>query len=300
MKSVVLGAAGQDGAILCKLLAAAGHEVISVVRPSSRAQQPATWHIDCTDSVALTWMLESARPDCIYNMADQDHVGHSRVNPHLSLASTVGIPTTLLEYARRYKVRILQPISATVFGKPDYACTENSELNPASPYACAKAYAWMLCKHYRQAFNVDVRCPILYNHDSARREPKYVLHEIVQQLYKGNTVTLMDPDECVDIGYAPRFCEAMVRMMARGTPQDYVIATGDSRSLRHWARLIARFMNMLEPTALKDESRTMLSPSGHMRADITKAFLHGILDTHLCMIGQLIEELVEKYALPNG
>jgi GDPmannose 4,6-dehydratase len=159
-------------------------------------------------------------------MADQDHVGWSEDCPGYSIDVTAGAVGRMLEVVKEFDrgVPFLQPISATVFGPRARAGqTVDTPLDPQSPYACAKAHAWHLCRYYRQQHGMFVVCPVLYNHDSPRRGPDYLL----QKIARGVQLT-GDLSQPVDIGYAPEFVLKMWEMMQRDYSNDYLIGTGKS------------------------------------------------------------------------
>ena len=285
-RALIFGITGQDGSYLAELLLSRGYEVHGTHRRSSvdnlvriaGIRDRVTLHrADLADPLSMQRAIQRSDPDECYNLADQDHVGWSHDTPGYSAAVTYGAVGTLLEMLKgRERVRFFQPISSTVFGD---ACTvdEDTPLAPASPYAVAKAAAWLACKHYRREHNLHVCCGVMFNHDSPRRGPDYLLQRIARgavAIHWGErkTLDLWSLDGSVDVGYAPEYMVAAYRMMQMKTPDDFVIATAQPEGVR---RLVS---HALTTVGLKGEPEDYLSeetkagPSaGFMNADISKA-----------------------------
>ena len=147
---------------------------------------------------------------------------------------TVGGPATILDQLRHpfyEKVRFFQPISSTVFGPTAAPQDEHTPLNPGSPYACAKAAAWLLCKHYRREHGLYVSCGVFFNHTSERQPTYYLLPKIASQAVevatgKRERIELDGPDVVVDVGDAVQFVQAAWHTLQQDTAKDYVIGTG--------------------------------------------------------------------------
>lgn len=249
MKVLILGIGGQDGSYLAEQLLEVGVTVHGLYRRSSVDNLQRIAHIrdqvqlhpgDLTDSASLRRVLETARPDEIYNAADQDHVGFSFTTPEQSLDVTANGVVRLLEAVRQFvpTARVFQPISATMFGDALPLQNEQTLLNPQSPYACAKAAAYHLARYYRQVHGMFVSTAILYNHDSPRRGGGYLLQKIargVVQVARGKSEALqLDGDLSlhVDIGYAGDFMRAIPQILRLSQPDDFVIGTGTSYTIR--------------------------------------------------------------------
>lgn len=238
-RALIFGVGGQDGSYLAELLLGKGYVVYGTVRRSSGDNTARVAHLlgnpmfgllraDLLDAGSVRSALAGANPTEVYNLADQDHVGWSESCPSYSIAVTAGGAQTVLDAVLRscelpYGIRVLQPISATVFGNAPPGQTVDTRVRPMSPYSCAKAHAWHLARYYREKYKMFVACPVLYNHDSPRRGPDYLLQKIARGVKPDGDLGLT-----VDIGYAPEFVEAMWLMLQRDEPMDEVIGTGVS------------------------------------------------------------------------
>ena len=244
-RALILGVGGQDGSYLAEILLESGYEVHGLVRHSSGNNLWRIRHLldkitlhkgDICDGVRLAMLIDELAPDEIYNEADQDSVGWSGKAPGYQIEVTYKAVSTILETLRYMggKVRFFQPVSSTMFGDQPYPHTETTPLKPQSPYACAKAAAFLLCQHYRREHGVYVSCGILYNHDSPRRGPDYLL----QRIARGEPLW-GDLSTIVDVGYAPEYMEAAYQSLQQSESRDYVIATGRGyriADLQNWAK----------------------------------------------------------------
>jgi len=254
-KALITGITGQDGSYLAELLLAKGYEVTGIIRRSSSFnterldpvyQDPhaASYRLrlvygDLDDASSLGRILHQVRPDEIYNLGAQSHVRVSFDVPEYT-ASTVGMGTLrLLESIRDsgIQTRFYQASSSEMFGAAPPPQDETTPFQPRSPYACAKVFAHQLCQNYREAYGLFVSCGILFNHESPRRGIPFVTrkvtraaarirHGLDQKLYLGNL------DSRRDWGFAGDYVEAMWRMLQQEKPDDFVIATGESHSIR--------------------------------------------------------------------
>ena len=257
-KALVTGITGQDGSYLAELLLSKGYEVHGIIRRSSSFNTQRLEHIyedphqadarlflhygDLTDGSVLSRLLLEIEPDEIYNLGAQSHVRTSFDLPEYT-AEVTGLGTVrLLEAMRETGVqpRFYQASSSELYGKVlEVPQTETTPFYPRSPYACAKAYAFHLTRNYREAYGLFAVNGILFNHESPRRGETFVTRKITRavgrikvglqdKLYLGNL------DARRDWGYAPEFVEAMWLMLQAETPDDYVIATGETHSVREF------------------------------------------------------------------
>ncbi|MES1207170.1 MAG: GDP-mannose 4,6-dehydratase [Pseudomonadota bacterium] len=254
-KALITGITGQDGSYLAELLLEKGYEVTGIIRRSSSFnterldtmyQDPhaATYRLrlvygDLDDASSLARTLHQVQPDEIYNLGAQSHVRVSFDVPEYT-ASTVAMGTLrLLEAVRDTgsKARFYQASSSEMFGAGAPPQDETTPLVPRSPYACAKVFAHHLCQNYREAYGLFISCGILFNHESPRRGIPFVTrkvtraaarikHNLDSKLYLGNL------DARRDWGFAGDYVEAMWRMLQQEKPDDFVIATGESHSIR--------------------------------------------------------------------
>ena len=254
-KALVTGITGQDGSFLAELLLAKGYEVHGVVRRSSSfnterlepiyqdphvADYKLRLHYgDLEDGGSISAIVMKTEPDEIYNLGAQSHVRVSFDVPEYTV-STVGMGTLRLLEAMRTldnPCRFYQASSSEMFGSAHPPQNEQTRFEPRSPYACAKVFAHQLCQNYRDAYGMFIACGILFNHESPRRGIPFVTRKITRaaarikhgldkKLFLGNL------DAKRDWGYAGDYVEAMWMMLQQDKPDDYVIATGESHSVR--------------------------------------------------------------------
>ncbi len=256
-RALITGITGQDGSYLAELLLAKGYEVTGIVRRSSSFnterldgiyQDPhaANYQLrlvygDLDDASSLNRVIRSVKPDEIYNLGAQSHVRVSFDVPEYT-ASTVAIGTLRLleairESGQEKTVRFYQASSSEMFGAAAPPQDENTPFIPRSPYACAKVFAHQLCQNYRDAYGMHISCGILFNHESPRRGIPFVTrkitrtaarirHGLEKKLYLGNL------DSFRDWGFAGDYVEAMWMMLQQDKGDDYVVATGESHSVR--------------------------------------------------------------------
>jgi GDPmannose 4,6-dehydratase len=256
-RALITGITGQDGSYLAELLLAKGYEVCGLVRRSSSFnterldriyQDPhvADYRLrlvygDLDDASSLNRAIRTVKPDEIYNLGAQSHVRVSFDVPEYT-ASTVGLGTLrLLEAIRESgldkSIRFYQASSSEMFGGAAPPQNEATPFEPRSPYACAKVFAHQLCQNYREAYGMFISCGILFNHESPRRGIPFVTRKITRaaarikhgldkKLYLGNL------DAKRDWGFAGDYVEAMWMMLQQDKPDDFVIATEESHSVR--------------------------------------------------------------------
>lgn len=249
---LLLGIGGQDGSYLAdNLLARGGYEIHGLVRRSSTGNLRNIAHLegkvtlhrgDLSDPLSIHHAILQSEAELVFNVADQDHVGWSDAHVGYNLDITAGAVGRLLESVRMIdkSIRVFQACSATMYGPREEPITEDTPLNPQSPYACAKACAYHLCRMYRQRYGMFVSCGILFNHDSPRRSPDYLPQQIARQaveVLRGNRerIELRGPNARVDIGWAPEYVEAMRLICEAEKPDDFVVGTGVER----WIDLLA-------------------------------------------------------------
>ncbi len=249
--ALVLGANGQDGSYLCDILLEKGYAVHAATRRSSRDGAGRISHLvgrialhtfDLADGGSISSLLHDVSPEEVYNVADQDHVGSSWETPEYSIDVTAGGALRVLEAVRRFNAiryeklkqptRLYQPASATMFGDAPAPQNEETLVNPQSPYAVAKYAAYQLARTYRKKYGMFVSTAILYNHDSPRRGPGYLLGDLVRGALRikhglAETMEVKDMAAYVDIGFAGDYMEAVVKMMQLPESTDLVLASGE-------------------------------------------------------------------------
>ncbi len=260
-KALITGITGQDGSYLAELLLAKGYEVHGIIRRASNFNTQRIDHLyvdphlktnlhlhfgDLTDSVALVKLIHELKPDEVYNLGAQSHVRVSFDVPE-STGDIVGLGTLrILEAIREAgivdKVRFYQASSSEMFGKvQEVPQTEKTPFWPRSPYACAKVYGYWLTVNYRESYNIHASNGILFNHESPRRGETFVTRKITRaatrikmglqdRLYLGTL------DAKRDWGFAGEYVEMMWLMLQQDQPDDYVVATNETHSVREFCQ----------------------------------------------------------------
>lgn len=256
-KALITGITGQDGSYLAEFLIHKGYEVHGLIRRASTFNTHRIDHIftdphvkganlhlhygDLTDGSRITTLLNSIKPDEIYHLAAQSHVRVSFDEPEYT-GDTTGLGTIRLLDAMRLTVpecKFYQASSSEMFGASPPPQNEKTEFYPRSPYGVAKVYAFWITKNYREAYGLFATNGILFNHESPRRGETFVTRKITRavarikegidkDLYLGNL------DAARDWGYAPEFVEGMWLMLQADTPDDFVLATGSSTTVREF------------------------------------------------------------------
>ncbi|MGV8968111.1 MAG: GDP-mannose 4,6-dehydratase [Cellulomonas sp.] len=254
-KALITGVTGQDGSYLAELLLGKGYEVHGIIRRASTFNTARIDHLisdphasgakfflhhgDLADGSRLATILDSIQPAEVYNLAAQSHVRVSFDAPEYT-GDTTGLGTTrLLESIRMIGLpcRYYQASSSEMFGATPPPQNEETIFYPRSPYGAAKVYAYWMTRNYREGYGMFAVNGILFNHESPRRGETFVTRKITRavarikageqtDLYMGNL------DAVRDWGYAPEYVEAMWRMLQQDEPNDYVVATGTSYSVR--------------------------------------------------------------------
>ena len=253
-RALIIGIAGQDGSLLTELLLAEGYDVFGVVRqPVSGRFDNLTairdrvelLQADVLSELSLVDVITSCRPHEVYNLASPSFVPMSWRQPVLTAEFAAVGCTALLEAIRRVdtEIRFYQASSSEIFGEPrEVPQTETTPLAPVTPYGVAKAYAHFITLSYRRRYGLHASSGILYNHESPRRPLDFVTRKISRaaaaiSLGLEHEVALGDLDSRRDWGYAGDYVRAMWLMLQRDAPGDYVIATGESNSVRDLVEL---------------------------------------------------------------
>lgn len=257
-RALITGITGQDGSFLTELLLEKGYDVFGIIRRSSSFNTDRIDHLyqdphepntrlhlvygDLNDSSSLNTILRKVQPTEIYNLGAQSHVRVSFDVPEYT-AEVTGLGTVrLLEAIRDVGIRpkFYQASSSELFGKVvDAPQNEHTPFHPRSPYGCAKAYAYYITVNYREAYGLFACNGILFNHESERRGETFVSRKITRAATRiktglQNKLYLGNLDAKRDWGYARDYVEAMYLMMQVDEPDDYVIATGETHSVREF------------------------------------------------------------------
>jgi GDPmannose 4,6-dehydratase len=257
-RALITGITGQDGSYLAELLLAKGYEVHGIIRRASTFNTGRLDHIysdphadktalklhygDLSDASALSRLIAKVAPDEIYNLAAQSHVRVSFDSPEYTTDITATGAVRLLEAIREVgiKPRFYQASSSEMYGKvQEVPQKETTPFYPRSPYGCAKVYAHWITVNYRESYGLHASAGILFNHESPRRGETFVTRKITraiaeilggskEKLYLGNL------DAKRDWGYAKEYVEAMWLMLQQDKPDDYVIATNETHSVREF------------------------------------------------------------------
>jgi GDPmannose 4,6-dehydratase len=249
--ALITGINGMDGSHLADFLLEKGYKIYGVERRSSSKNRTNTEHLegkvtflqgDLTDQNSLLRCLKESNPDEIYNLAAQSFVGESWNTPeYTSEVTGLGV-LRILEAIREFnpEIRFYQASSSEMFGRMvENPATENTPFYPRSPYGVAKLYGHWITKNYRESYGMFACSGILFNHESERRGIEFVTRKISDgvariKLGLADHISLGNLDAKRDWGYAPDYIEAMWLMLQQDTPDDYVIATGETRSIREF------------------------------------------------------------------
>lgn len=261
--ALITGVAGQDGGHLAKLLHEKGYEVYGTLRGQLEASHPRYQAIkeempyvnivlaDMMDISALTRAMLDIKPDEVYNLAAISHVGYSFRDPLLTADLTGKGVLNVLEAIRlaglEKTTRFYQASTSEMFGGLDYnrpgsGYDEESLFHPRSPYGVAKLYGHWITKNYRESYGMHASCGILFNHEGERRGPEFVTRKISKavariKLGKQDVLELGNLDSKRDWGYAGDYVEGMWRILQQDQPGDYVLATGETHTIREFVEL---------------------------------------------------------------
>jgi len=252
-KALITGINGQDGSYLAELLLEKGYEVHGILKRNSVAENQTARldHIfsklnleyaDMLDMASLIRVLQLVKPDEVYNLAAQSHVRISFDQP-IYTTQVVGLGAlNLLESVRLTdkNIKVYQASSSEMFGNSfdeDGFQRETTLMHPASPYGCAKVYAYNISRNYRNAYDMFVSNGILFNHESPRRGTNFVTNKVVKEAVRikyglSDKLMLGNLDATRDWGHAKDYVRAMVMILGQDKPNDFVCATGISHSVR--------------------------------------------------------------------
>jgi GDPmannose 4,6-dehydratase len=248
-KALITGITGQDGSYLAELLLSKGYEVVGVVRRTSHHSYERIEHLldrievvaaDLLDQHSLTVVLQETRPDEVYNLAAQSYVPTSWTQPVLTGEFTALGVTRILEAIRLVhpSAKFYQASSSEMFGRvTETPQTETTPFYPRSPYGVAKVYGHWITVNYRESYNLYAVSGILFNHESPRRGIEFVTRKVTDgvarvKLGLASEVRLGNLNARRDWGFAGDYVEAMWRMLQQPTPNDYVVGTGQTHSVR--------------------------------------------------------------------
>ncbi len=253
-KALITGVTGQDGSYLAEHLLQKGYEVVGMVRRTSHHSYERIDHLldriqvvaaDLLDQHSLTVVMQEHRPDEVYNLAAQSYVPTSFSQPVLTGEFTALGVTRILEAIRlaHPQAKFYQASSSEMFGKvQETPQRENTPFHPRSPYGVAKVYGHWITVNYRESYGLYAVSGILFNHESPRRGIEFVTRKVTDGVARikfglASQLRLGNLDARRDWGFAGDYVDAMWRMMQQPAPQDYVIGTGETHSVRELVEL---------------------------------------------------------------
>jgi GDPmannose 4,6-dehydratase len=307
--ALITGITGQDGSYLAELLLSKGYEVYGLIR---RLSTPNTTRIesivdrifllegDLTDQSSLNIAVQTSQPDEVYNLAAQSFVATSWNQPVLT-GDVTGLGTTrILEAIRQFSpnAKFYQASSSEMFGNAKTPQNEKTPFHPRSPYAIAKVYAFYTTINYRESYDMFCCNGILFNHESPRRGIEFVTRKItdgVARIYYGlsKELRLGNLDAKRDWGYAEDYVKAMYLMLQQKRPDDFVIASGESHSVREFVELAFEEVG-LDWTKYVTQDERYMRPADvpELRGDAAKA--HKVLKWKpKCSFRDLIKIMIE-------
>jgi GDPmannose 4,6-dehydratase len=288
-RALITGITGQDGSYLAEFLVAKGYEVHGLVRRASTFNTSRIDHIrsrvqlhygDLVDSISLHTVLATVKPHEIYNLAAQSHVRVSFEMPEYTADVTGTGVCRLLEAMRSFapEARFYQASSSELFGKVhEVPQRETTPFHPRSPYASAKAYAAYVTQNYREAYGLFACNGILFNHESPRRGENFVTRKITRAVGRiaagtQKKVALGNLDAQRDWGFAGDYIEAMWQMLQLPAPEDFVIATGETHSVREFLEVAFGRVGLDWKTHVEyDERQLRPAEVDQLRGDASKA-----------------------------
>lgn len=249
-KALITGISGQDGSYLAELLLSKDYEVTGVLRQSASRN---LWRLDAikdkitlingdlTDQGSLDEAVKKTSPDEIYNLAAQSFVQYSFQAPETTCDITGMGVLRILESFRKYapNAHFYQASSSEMYGKiQETPQKESTRFYPRSPYGCAKAFGHHIAVNYREAYNLHISCGILFNHESPRRGEEFVTRKISKGIAEfkktGKKVSLGNLNASRDFGHARDYMDGAWRMLQQETGGDYVLATGETHTIKGW------------------------------------------------------------------
>ena len=291
--ALITGITGQDGSYLAELLLSKGYVVHGIIRRASTFNTARIDHIyqdphtpdarmflhygDLADAEQVSNLMNSVRPNEVYHLGAQTHVRVSFDTPEYTGNVTALGATRILEAIRRggNETRLYQASSSEMFGDAAPPQNEQTSFQPRSPYACAKVYGYWMVKNYRDGYGTYACNGILFNHESPRRGEIFVTRKVTQGIAgilagKLKKIYLGSLETNRDWGYAPEYVECMWKMLQREKPDDFVVGTGESHSVKEfveeaftyaglqsekYVEIDKRYLRPLEPTDLRADCR---------------------------------------------
>lgn len=286
----ITGIAGQDGSYLAEHLLSLGYRVTGIVRRNSTVehQRNRVSHLpleleygDMTDQSSLERALRMFKPDEIYNLAAQSHVRISSDIPQFTAqTNSIGVLNILEAYKGICPdARFYQASSSEMFGSsvdPDQYQRETTPMRPVSPYGCSKVFAYNIVHHYRDAYKLHASNGILFNHESPRRGSNFVTNKVVKgaveiALGLATQLELGNMDSYRDWGHSADYVKAMHLIVQQDRPDDYVVATGETRSVREMCDYVFGRLNLnYQDHVVQNKKYLRPEELPYLRGDSTK------------------------------
>jgi len=291
--ALIIGANGQDASYLAEFLLNKNYKVHGTIRRNSVPESQTTriqhlhdenkitlHYMDLIDPISVDSIIKQTQPDEIYHLGAQSHVQVSFDLPKYTLDVNSGGTLAVLEAVRRFSPhsKVYHAGTSEMFGNScdsDSFQRETTPMVPVSPYGCAKLYAHTLCRNYRQAYNMFVCSGILFNHESPRRGINFVTNKTVLEAVKiklglSDKLILGNLEAKRDWGHAKDYVEAMWLILQQETPKDFVVATGETRSVKEMVEYVFNKLD-LDPWKYVETDKKYLRPEelNYLRGDST-------------------------------
>ena len=320
-KALITGITGQDGSYLTEILLEKGYEVHGIIRRSSSFNTARLDHLysnpeilnkkmflhygDLIDASSLNRLLDKIEPDEIYNLGAQSHVKVSFDIPdytaQVDALGTLRFLDAIRETGLIRQVKFFQASTSELYGKVrEIPQTETTPFYPRSPYAVSKLYSYWTVINYREAYNLFASNGIMFNHESPRRGKTFVTKKITRQiaaivLGKSDKLVLGNLEAKRDWGYAPEYCEGMWQIMQYEKPEDFVLATGETHSVREFIEKTFRHLGIEIDWKGEgaDETGTIASINKETLDEKTR------LDEQFIKIGQVVVHINSAYFRPT-
>ena len=324
--ALILGANGQDASYLAELLINKDYIVHGTIRRNSVPESQTTrietlrdtnkislHYMDLTDPISVESIINQIKPDEIYHLAAQSHVQVSFELPKYTLDVNAGGTLSVLEAVRKFspKSKIYHAATSEMFGNSidtDGYQRETTKLTPVSPYGCSKLYAHTLCNNYRNAYDMFICSGILFNHESPRRGINFVTNKVVLEAVKiklglSNELVLGNLDAMRDWGHAKDYIQGMWLMLQQETPDDYVLATGVSHSVRELVNYVFTRLGLHWSQYVKQDDKFQRAEELHfLKGDASKAkekLRWEPTYTFETMLDEMIEYWIKTLTLKN-
>jgi GDPmannose 4,6-dehydratase len=315
-KALVTGINGQDGSYLGEFLLDKGYEVYGTLKRNSVAENQTSrlekiydkvvlYYVDLNDLSSLISVIQKVQPSEIYNLAAQSHVRISFDQP-IYTCNTTGLGTlNLLEAVKLIKpnTKIYQASSSEMFGNSideDGFQRETTQMNPVSPYGCAKVFSYNICRNYRNSYGMFISNGILFNHESPRRGTNFVTNKVCKEAVKiklglSNELKLGNLEATRDWGHAKDYVKAMWEILQLDKPDDFVCATGISHSVRDLCEYVFSYLNLDYNDYVKVDEKFLRPEELHnLKGDASK-LIKTTGWTHDYTFESMLDEMIEYW-----